>query len=499
MDETVMPDCFEILHKDLGGRIGKLITPHGTVETPALMPVVNPHLLMLDLPVLQSLGAEMLITNGYIISQDEELRRKAINDGLHRLLGFQGPVMTDSGAFQLSVYGSVDVQPLDILEFQQAIRSDICVPLDIPTPPDVPRERAVSELRETERRLLEASVHRSDPLLIAGPVQGSTYPDLREAAGRSVREMNFDIYPVGGVVPLMEAYRFSDLVDVVAASKRGLGPGVPVHLFGAGHPMVFALAAALGCDLFDSAAYAIYARDGRYMTTSGTWKLDDLKYLPCCCEVCRSHTPQSLRESRDKAALLARHNLSVSFAEIRLIRQHIWEGSLWELLEARCRTHPRMLEALRKLSEMGEQLERLDRASKSTFFYMSAESAVRPEVFGYARRIDRIRLCGRVLITDMQPNCEERAMFDHVLSFKPPFGPYPPALAETYPLNAEVPSEPDQEALDQALAITRRLVLANPDAEFEIRLKEYPGRSVRLWDLNRIRKDPISKVADAEQ
>ncbi len=60
----------------------------------------------------------------------------------------------------------------------------------------------------------------------------------------------------------MEAYRFSDLVEVVMAAKKGLGPGAPVHLFGAGHPMVFALAAAMGCDLFDSAAYALFAREG---------------------------------------------------------------------------------------------------------------------------------------------------------------------------------------------------------------------------------------------
>ena len=60
----------------------------------------------------------------------------------------------------------------------------------------------------------------------------------------------------------MEAYRYSELVDVIAASKKGLSPTVPVHLFGAGHPMMFALAVALGCDLFDSAAYALI-REGR--------------------------------------------------------------------------------------------------------------------------------------------------------------------------------------------------------------------------------------------
>ncbi len=463
-----MPDRFEILHKDLAGRIGRLSTPHGSVETPLLMPVVNPHLPLIPPEELALMGAEMIITNSYIINQDPELRIKALEQGLHDLLRFAGPIMTDSGAFQLSVYGDIDVLPLEILDFQSAIKSDISVPLDIPTPPDVSRERAELELNTTQERLQEAAALERGALL-AGPVQGSTYPDLRERAGRFARELGFDVYPVGGVVPLMEAYRFRDLVDVVVSAKKGLGSGVPVHLFGAGHPMIFALAAAMGCDLFDSAAYALYAREGRYLTVQGTRKLEEMKYLPCSCPVCQKYTQQELMDSPQRARELARHNLYVSLQEIKLVRQSIREGSLWDLLETRCRSHPRMLDGLKRLASYGEWLEGLDSASKSTFFYLSPESASRPEVIRHAKRIDRIILDGDVLITD-DPNANQSG-YDHVLNFKPPFGPYPRELAETYPFNAEVPAEADEAAIDQAVKITRKLIETNPEARFTFRLK----------------------------
>ena len=463
-----MPDRFEILHKDLAGRIGRLSTLHGTVETPLLMPVINPHLPLIPPDELASMGAEMVITNSYIINQDPDLREGAIEQGLHHLLGFPGPIMTDSGAFQLSVYGDIDVLPLEILDFQFAIKSDISVPLDIPTPPDVSRERAESELNITEERLQEAAALKRAALL-AGPVQGSTYPDLRERAGRFARELGFDLYPVGGVVPLMEAYRFRDLVDVVVSAKKGLGPGVPVHLFGAGHPMIFALAAAMGCDLFDSAAYALYAREGRYLTVQGTRKLEEMKHLPCSCPVCLKYTQQELMDSPQRSRELARHNLYVSLQEIKLVRQSIRDGSLWDLLETRCRSHPRMLDGLKRLASYGDWLEGLDSASKSTFFYLSPESASRPEVIRYGRRIERISLKGDVLITD-DPNANQSG-YDHVLNFKLPFGPYPTQLSETYPFNAEVPAEADDAAIDRAVRITRRLIEANPEARFTFRLK----------------------------
>ncbi len=464
-----MPDRFEILHKDLAGRIGRLSTLHGTIETPALMPVVNPHLPLIPPGELEEMGADMIITNSYIIHQDPTLKIQATERGLHDLLGFSGPIMTDSGAFQLSVYGDIDVSPQEILNFQFAIKSDISVPLDIPTPPDVTRERAQSELQITEERLVQAAALERSGLL-ACPIQGSTYPDLREKAGRFAADLPFDVYPVGGVVPLMEAYRYRDLVDVVTAAKKGLGSGRPVHLFGAGHPMIFALAAAMGCDLFDSAAYALYARQDRYLTVHGTGKLEEMSYLPCSCPVCQKHTLKELMESPQKTKLLARHNLYVSLAEIKQVKESIREGSLWDLLETRCRSHPRMLDGLKRLVGQCSWLESLDSASKSTFFYLSAQCASRPEVMRYARRIDRISLQGNVLITD-DPQVDISG-FTQVLHFKPPFGPYPAELSETYPFNAEVPEEADDAAMKQALKITKALIRANSEAKFCFRLKK---------------------------
>jgi 7-cyano-7-deazaguanine tRNA-ribosyltransferase len=484
-----MPDRFEILHKDLAGRIGRLSTLHGTIETPALMPVVNPHLPLILPYELQEMGADMIITNSYIIHQDPELNRQAVERGLHDLLGFSGPIMTDSGAFQLSVYGDIDVSPLEILNFEFAIKSDISVPLDIPTPPDVTRERAESELQITEERLVQAAALERSALL-AGPIQGSTYPDLREKAGRFAADLPFDVYPVGGVVPLMEAYRYSDLVDVVTAAKKGLGSGRPVHLFGAGHPMIFALAAAMGCDLFDSAAYALYARQDRYLTVQGTGKLAEMSYLPCCCPVCQEHTLKELMDSPKKTKLLAQHNLYVSLQEIKQVKESIREGSLWDLLETRCRSHPRMLDGLKKLSGKGQWLESLDTASKSTFFYLSPECAGRPEVTRYARRIDRICLQGNVLITD-DPGADTSG-YDRVLHFKPPFGPYPAELSETYPFNAEVPKVADDVATKQGLKITKELIKANTGAKFSFRLKN------RVLDEQLRREQTITGVIQGE-
>jgi 7-cyano-7-deazaguanine tRNA-ribosyltransferase len=458
-----MPPIFEITHKDICGRIGRLETPHGTVETPTIMPVVNPNIQTIKPRELRELGAGILITNSYIIYRKPELREHALSKGLHSLLDFDGPIMTDSGSFQLSVYGEVEVNNAQIIQFQKDIGSDICVPLDIPTPPDVSRQRAESELAVTMERLEEAAGLKGSSLL-AAPIQGSTYPDLREDAARKLSGMDFDVYPIGAVVPLMESYRYSDLVDVIVASKKGLSPAAPVHLFGAGHPMMFSLAVALGCDLFDSASYALYAKDGRYMTSRGTHHIEDLQYLPCSCPVCTSYDANEIIKSENREELLARHNLYVTFAEMREIKQAIREGSLWELVEQRCRAHPKLMDGLRRALGYSGWLEQFDLLTKSTFFYSGPESALRTEVVRYGKKLRNFTLKGNVLIRAQ--HLENEGDYDHVLGFKPPFGPYPVELSETYPFHAEVVKEPDYEALTVALENVIELIKLNPDAGF---------------------------------
>jgi 7-cyano-7-deazaguanine tRNA-ribosyltransferase len=467
-----MPPIFEITHKDICGRIGRLETRHGIIETPTIMPVVNPNIQTIKPSELCKFGAQIIITNSYIIYRKPQLRERALGEGLHSLIGFDGPIMTDSGSYQLSVYGEVEVDNSQIVRFQQEIGSDIGVPLDIPTPPDVSWERAESELGITLQREKEALGLKKD-MLIAAPVQGSTYPELRERAGRELSSADFDVYPLGAVVPLMESYRYADLVDVIVASKKGLSPAAPVHLFGAGHPMMFALAVALGCDLFDSASYALYAKEGRYMTVRGTYHLDNLQYLPCSCPVCSSYDAQELIKSENREELLARHNLHATFAEMREVKQAIKEGSLWELVEQRCRTHPRLLDGLRRTLSYSDWIEKFQPAPRSTFFYSGPESALRPEVVRFRKRLGNFRLDGRVLIRAKRQENEED--FDHVLEFKAPFGAYPMELKETYPFNAEVTDEPDYESLTVALQNTLALMEMNPEAEFTfVYEKEHP-------------------------
>lgn len=497
-----MSKIFEIIEKDAAGRIGRLKTPHGIVETPTVMPVINPNLRIVDPAEMRQFGAEILITNSYIIYSKPELREKALKDGLHALIGFDGPIMTDSGSFQLSVYGDVSVENREIIAFEQAIGTDIGVPLDIPTAPDVRRNQASEELAVTNERLAEArrlveerrlqaaangsEKQRGDDMLLAGPIQGSTYTDLRAKSAAFVSSLDFDVCPIGAVVPLMESYRYEDLVHVVAASKMNLDPTVPVHLFGAGHPMMFALAVALGCDLFDSAAYALYARAGRYITVNGTYQLDRLKYLPCSCPVCSKHSADSFKKAADKEELLARHNLYVTFEEIRLIKQAIHDGKLMELVELRCHSHPQMVSALSALYSHVSWLEECDPAVKSTFFECSAESAKRPEVFRYLKRLDRFSLSGKVLIRPSRYNKSglKDADFDHILYFKPPFGAYPSELEENYPFNAEIQNRPSVLSLETALGNTVELIAANPDAEFTF----VKGKRLSAFDTSVFKK-----------
>lgn len=459
-----MSAIFEILDKDAGGRIGRLRTPHGTVETPTVMPVINPNIQLIPPKEMRTFGAEILITNSYIIYRKEELKSVALEKGLHGLLGFDGPIMTDSGSFQLSVYGSVEVTNEEILGFQQKIGSDIIVPLDIPTPPDVHYRRAEEELAITAERLEAARKFIHGEQLLAGPVQGSTYPELREKAASHLKDLNFEVYPLGAVVPLMETYRYAELVDVIAASKKGLSPASPVHLFGAGHPMMFALAVAMGCDLFDSAAYALYAKDGRYITANGTYHIEKLNYLPCSCPVCSKYTAEELKKADNREELLGKHNLYATFAEIRLIKQCIKDGKLLELVEQRCRSHPRLLDGLKKLYTHSSWLEQLDPATKGTFFYCGPESASRPEVLRFGKRLDRFSLQGSIIIRTFPVKGEKD--YDRILTFKAPFGAFPVEMEEVYPFNAEVPKFPDYEALNTALSNTLKLMDLNPQAEY---------------------------------
>jgi len=454
---------FELRDRDLLGRIGRLRTKGGEVETPAFMPVVNP--LLQTLPprrMKNDFGCDIVITNSYIIR-----RQFGEVPGLevHRLLDYDGVVMTDSGAYQILVYGGVEVTQTEIIEFQKQIGSDIAVILDIPTGWDVPRSDVEYTVEETLRRAEAAipQIEGSEALWV-GPVQGGRHLDLVARSARLVGEMPYDVHALGSPTEVMERYMYPVLVDMTMTAKLNLPAERPLHLFGAGHPMVFAMSVAMGCDLFDSAAYALYAKYDRYMTSRGTTQLQDLQYLPCGCPMCRSNTADDLKTMPrgERQRLLAEHNLYATVTEIDVVKQAIVEGRLWDLVETRAKGHPQMTSALKRLSAYREHLERGSHGFKGRgVFYHDYHSLAKPEVTRYTRRL--IENFGRPegkptlllipappekpfntypgylrLMEGLQPRLREI----HVCFVAAPYGAVPASLAETYPLSQYEIAEP---------------------------------------------------------
>ncbi|MGY5854467.1 MAG: tRNA guanosine(15) transglycosylase TgtA, partial [Candidatus Thorarchaeota archaeon] len=383
---------FEIKTKDGLARIGKFATKHGTLTTPLLMPVIHPaKKAITPSSMVDDFGFQIVITNSYIISSNDKFREVALSEGVHGLLDFDGPIMTDSGTFQMYFHGlpEGEIDPIEIVEFQKSIGSDIGTILDVFSDPKVGREKVEADTKLSLERA-KVSVGIKDKMMLAGTIQGGVFPDLREFSAESMGRLDFDVHPIGGVVPLMERYRYADIVDATMAAKKHLPLNRPVHLFGCGHPMFFAQAALLGCDFFDSASYAKFADAGRMLLTSGTVHLNELRELPCECPVCSTHDVDSLLAmSEDERSLqLMRHNLYVSAAEMRRVRQAIRDGKLFELAATRARSHPTLTQALKVMLKYIDQILPFEPvANTSSILYTGWETSMHPAIIRFHNRI----------------------------------------------------------------------------------------------------------------
>lgn len=169
---------FEIKEKDLLARVGKLKTKTSTVETPLLFPVINPVIQPISPKrIKKEFGFEALVTNAYIIKQ--RFRNQPFQQGLHKFLDFDGTIMTDSGAYQILVYGDVQTSPQEIIQYQEQINADIATILDIPTGWKVTEKHAEKTVKETLHRARQLFKHKTrDDILWVGPVQGGKYLNL---------------------------------------------------------------------------------------------------------------------------------------------------------------------------------------------------------------------------------------------------------------------------------------------------------------------------------
>jgi 7-cyano-7-deazaguanine tRNA-ribosyltransferase len=452
---------FEIKEKDLLGRIGKLRTQTAVVETPLLYPVVNPSIQLVTPRKLKEIfGFEAIITNSYILKK--RFGDKISSNGVHKFLDYDGAIMTDSGSYQILVYGDVEYNQKEIVAYQENIGVDIGTMLDIPTGWKITKEQAQKTVAETLRRAKEFFKDKSrDDILWVGPVQGGRHLDLVASSAIEMGKLPFQIHALGSPTEVMESYRYDVLAEMILTAKKGLPVERPLHLFGAGHPAMFSLAVALGCDLFDSAAYALYARENRYMTENGTFRLEELDYFPCSCSRCTSETPNELmqKSKKEREVFLAEHNLYVCQAELRRIKQAIREGRLWEHTEMRVHNHPSLLSALKKLSNYSDLLETFNPITKSSgFFYFDSVGIVRPEITHYRKHLSsRFEPPKEATVLFLVPQTrnkpfhkapefkkirqlqrklgEKLASQVHVCVYAAPFGVVPLELDEVYPLS----------------------------------------------------------------
>ncbi|WP_455278123.1 tRNA guanosine(15) transglycosylase TgtA [[Eubacterium] cellulosolvens] len=446
-------NIFEIREKDLLGRVGRLHTKNGILETPYLFPVVHPihHIVMPK--EIRDIGFQAIMTNAF-------LARKAFGPNpekkIHDLLDFNGIVATDSGAYQILIYGGIETTQTEIIRFQEQICSDIAVILDVPTGLTKDRRHAEETVKLTLQRADQATEIILDrDILWVGPIQGGLNLDLIAESAKLMDEKIFPILALGSPTQIMEQYMYRQLVNMILTCKTWIKPSSPLHLFGGGHPSMFALAVSLGCDLFDSASYAIYARNNRYLTPHGTIRFEDLEYLPCSCSICSKLDLRVLRDfsNEKRVRALAIHNLNICSEELRKIKQSIREGRLWELVMQRTRAHPKLYESIYELRKYRSLLERYSPISKKKgIFFFDHLDCIRPEIYRFRKRlIEEFAMPAKFKIMILMPppltkpyemDKNLRKIIDiirkrkevHICLYDVPYGPIPIELSEVYPI-----------------------------------------------------------------
>jgi queuine tRNA-ribosyltransferase len=350
-----------------GARTGTFETPHGPVATPAFMPVGTRGTVKGCLPEdLARLGATMVLANAYHLHlRPGEATVRALG-GLHRFMAWDGPLLTDSGGYQVfsmsdlarvdddgvrlrSIHdgGTVTLTPEGVVDIQAALGADVAMAFD--HCPSHPTDRAqVSAATDRTHRWLERCVRRHRALggeergqALFGIVQGGAFEDLRRASVDAVCAHDLVGYAVGGVSVGEDR---GAMRAALAASAPHLPEHKPRYLMGVGMPLDFFDAAEAGIDLFDCVTPTRHGRNHQAFTSRGranlrnrVWAGDPRPLDPDCdCVCCASFSRGALRHlcTSDEmlgAMLLTQHNLRTFFRLFERIRRAIAEDRLREL------------------------------------------------------------------------------------------------------------------------------------------------------------------------
>lgn len=347
--------AFRLAHVDrgCGARRGTFHTPHGVVQTPAFMPVGTHGTVKGVLPdSLRGTGAEMVLANAYHLALRPGEQVVAELGGLHRFMRWDGPILTDSGGFQLfslaqmtrvadegAVFRShidgrlVELSPERAVAIQEALGSDVAMVLDHVVALPNTREAlsdAVGRTVRWARRCREA--HRRADQALFGIVQGGLDPGLREQCAAQLIELDFPGYAVGG---LSVGESPEEMYGVLDRVVPGLPADRPRYLMGVGRPRDLLEAIGRGIDLFDCVVPTRNGRNALAYTDSGSKRLRNLRYERdqrpleegCPCPACR-HSRGYLRHlfmagEMLGPMLLSLHNLTYYQRLLERTRQAI--------------------------------------------------------------------------------------------------------------------------------------------------------------------------------
>jgi queuine tRNA-ribosyltransferase len=356
---------FSVRHRDGAARCGTVALAHGTVETPVFMPVGTYGTVKAVSPAeLGELGAQIVLGNTFHLWLRPGLDVIAAHGGLHRFMGWNGPILTDSGGYQVFSLGALRkvmeegvqfaspvngdrlfLAPEESMRIQRVLDSDIAMVFDECTP--YPADLAAAgesmrlSLRWAERcKRAWEDTKRGNPNALFGIVQGGMHEALRDESLAGLTRTGFDGYAVGG---LSVGEPKDEMRRILAHVAPRLPEGAPRYLMGVGTPEDIVEAVLLGIDMFDCVLPTRNARNGWLYTRRGDVKIRNARHRAdarplderCGCYACRNFTRAYLHHLQKVNEILGArlntlHNLHFYLTLMRELREAIARGALRE-------------------------------------------------------------------------------------------------------------------------------------------------------------------------
>jgi queuine tRNA-ribosyltransferase len=370
---------INILHQDGKARRGKIQTSHGEVDTPFFMTIATGSAIKgIEVDEVNQLGGQVVLANTYHLNLRPTSELVRDMGGLHQFMNWEGPILTDSGGFQVFSLAQIRkitedgvkfnshidgreifMTPESSMQIQMNLGADIIMAFDECKAPD-DKKAVLSSLEMTTRWAKRSKQYveegkkrgneekKSDFLVSSFPrlfgiVQGSIFPDLRQKSAEDLVKIGFDGYAIGG---LSVGEKEDVMYQMVDSTLPFLPEDQPRYLMGVGTPLNIVEAVARGVDMFDCVLPTRNARHGHLYTSQGIVNIRRSEYSrdespldpECECMTCKRYTKSYLRHLISSGEILAipllvRHNVAYYINLMKKIQKSIEEGSFEQLRE----------------------------------------------------------------------------------------------------------------------------------------------------------------------